>query len=361
MRCKPALLVFLLLCSGAAHAIPPPDVVASLWQSLLQMLGMAAVFLGGVLLTVRQFFAQYLLGWKRTAFYALLVVVVLILLGWVVFYTPPSHAYVPPEPIETVLNKEKDARIRAWKLQTEREMEQEANATRVRKHLPVVTFHALYSRDPEDFAADMQHQPEQYHVLDVREESERASFSIPHDATFRYGDLVQGIMPPDLPRDKTIMVLCHSGLRGYLAANFIQQALFRDEPKSRVMYLQGGLAAWNARGLPVTGEAEYKVKAYPLLDKAQVQAGKAQLVQVDADGTAALSLPGLLHLPYETASTADLDPVLQAASSRATVLVCRTYGGCFHTSNLAYLIEQQGGKIVGIYDETGSFMRGLQQ
>jgi rhodanese-related sulfurtransferase len=362
MRRKPLFFTtLLLLSSGAAHAIPPPEVVVSLWQSVLQLLGIAAVFVGGALFTVRQFFAQYIVGWKRTLFYTLLLAVIVVLLGWLLLYSSSSYAYVPPESIDTVISKEKDARIRAWKLQTMREMEQEANATRLRKHLPAMSFHALYSEDPNDFAVNLKNLPKHYYVLDVREESERAKFSIPYDASFRYGDLVQGIMPQNLPKDKTIMVLCHSGLRGYLAANFIQQALFKDANKRSVMYLQGGLAEWHVRKLPITGNADYKAKPYPLLKKAMVKQSTARNIQVDADGVEAVKLPNLMRLPYETASTADLQPALQSAKIRPVVLVCKTYSGCFHTGNLAYLIEQQGGKVAGIYDETGTFMRGLQQ
>ena len=358
-------LLLLLGISSSAYALPPPDAVVSLWQSSLQFLGMVAVFFAGAALAVRQFFAQYIVGWKRKVLYAISALLLILLALGLFLYSKQSAARVIPPPlsIENVINLEKDQRIRAWKLQTLHEMEQEANATRLRKHLPPVTFAAIYSEDPEVFANNLRAEPKRYYVLDIREDAEREKFSIPYDATFRYGDLVHGIMPQQLPKDKVIMVLCHSGLRGYLGANFIQQSLFNqnDFDKSHIVYMQGGLAEWNARKLPVKGTADYKATYYPLLDKAKAQAADAVKIQVDADGVAAVKLAQSIRLPYETASSSDLQPLFQATQQRPAVLVCKTYGGCFHTGNLAYLIEQHGGKISGIYDETNSFMEGLYQ
>ena len=58
----------LFLISLPAHAIPPPDVVISLWQSVLQFMGVASVFIGGAILSVRQFFGHYIEG-NRPAFF----------------------------------------------------------------------------------------------------------------------------------------------------------------------------------------------------------------------------------------------------------------------------------------------------
>ena len=72
----------LFLISLPAHAIPPPDVVISLWHTVLQFIGVASVFIGGAILSVRQFFGHYIIGWKRTVFYLSLVVGFLVIL-WV--------------------------------------------------------------------------------------------------------------------------------------------------------------------------------------------------------------------------------------------------------------------------------------
>ena len=49
-----------------------------------------------------------------------------------------------------------------------------------------------------------------------------------------------------LPRDKDIVVICHSGTRSLSAAILLQQNGFK-----RVSYLSGGLNAWQSAGYPL--------------------------------------------------------------------------------------------------------------
>ncbi len=57
---KITVLTFgLMLSTSAAHAIPPPDALISIWQSALQMLGVASVFMAGAYFSVKQFFSAY--------------------------------------------------------------------------------------------------------------------------------------------------------------------------------------------------------------------------------------------------------------------------------------------------------------
>ncbi len=349
-----SLLCLLMLAAMPAYAIPPPDVVLSLWQSVLQLLGVVSVFLAGGFFAMRQFFSQYVVGWKRKLFY-LWVVAAVGVMAWLL--VSPALAASPNAPvkgeslpIETVIGRDHDTWVRDWKLQTVHEMQNELNTTRARKRLPKVAFQTIESFSPPALADLLKTRAGELYLLDMREPLELSRFSIPHQAVFRYGDLAQDIVPV-LPADKMVVVLCHSGLRGYLAANLLKQA---GHP--RVAFLQGGLAQWTKDGLPFKGNADYKVQPRPLFNKAQATQFQRLKVQVDPDGTLAVKLPGLLQLPYETASTRDLQPVLQAARQQPVLLVCSTYGGCFHSNNLAWLIEQQGGKVAGIYDASGQQM-----
>ncbi|HPE58921.1 MAG: rhodanese-like domain-containing protein [Thiothrix sp.] len=350
------LLPALLLSAMPAHAIPPPDVLVSVWQSVLQFLGMAAVFLAGTVFALRQWVAHYL-GRRFWPVLLGLLLLGVVLFGAYLLMARDARAaetgLIQGErvPIEAVIRREPDDWVRKWKLQFLQEMKQDAERTRQRKQLPKGSYQVMESFRPTALQQLLRTRAGELYLLDIREAYERSRFSIPYQASTRYGDLVQGIMPARLPGDKMIVVLCHSGLRGYMGANFLRQAGF-----TRVAYLQGGLAQWHQEKLPVHGQAEYAMGHYPQPDKAAARAMQTYKVQLDADGTPAVKLAGLVQIPYETASSADLKPVFEAAKRTPVLLACRTYGGCFHAINLAWEIRQKGGRLAGIYDESGEQM-----
>ena len=51
----------------------------------------------------------------------------------------------------------------------------------------------------------------------------------------------------ELPRDRPLLVHCAGGYRSSIAASLLQQAGF-----AQVSELAGGIAAWEAAGLPLT-------------------------------------------------------------------------------------------------------------
>lgn len=356
---KALLLVVLLLSTSPAFAIPPPDVVASLWQAILQMIGIASVFLAGAWVAARQFLTQHAPILKRKVVFIPVLAVLLILSMFALsplFAATMTAVPVRGEllPIEKVIKREKDAWVRDWKLKTVHEMEREAKLTRAASHLPLVQYQDIESFSPQALQALLKTRGNDLYILDIREAMEQTKFSIRHDGVYRYGDLVHDLLPKDLPKNRMIVVLCHSGLRGYMGAQFLKHAGFEQ-----VSFLQGGLAEWNKQGLPVNGKADFKVKAPIQPSKQEAVALDAYKVQVDPAGTPAMSIPSVVQLPYETASTAELQSVLNAAKTKPVLIVCKEYGGCFQGLNLIWLIEQQGGKVAGLYDETGQHLRGL--
>lgn len=355
---KVLLSLSLLLFASPAFAIPPPDVVASLWQSILQMIGVASVFLAGVWVATRQFLSQHGSNLKRKWVF-IPVLLSLFLIGYLVF-NPLWAVNISPSiqgellPIETVIKREPNAWVREWKLKTVAQMGQEAKLTRAAKHLPAIEYQTIASFAPQALQDLLKTRAQDLYLLDIREAMELSEFSIPHDGVFRYGDLVHDILPKNLPKDRMIVVLCHSGLRGYLGAQFLKKAGFEQ-----VAFLQGGLAAWHQQGLPVIGKADFKVKAPLQPSKAAALAMDAYKIQVDPIGSSAMKILNLVQLPYETASTAELQPVLAISKTKPVLIVCKEYGGCFQGLNLIWLIEQHGGKVAGLYDETGQHLRGL--
>lgn len=347
-----------LFISSSAHAIPPPDAVISIWQSLLQFLGVASVFIGGAIFSMRQFFGHYIVGWKRIAFYASLAIasvcLIWFMLGGQIVRADTVNPIAKGEliPINTLIKREKDKWIRDWLLKTESEMQRELNLARQSRGLKKVQFGTIHSFSPKALNQLIKSQSNSIYILDIREEYERSRFGIKSNGSARYGDLISNIIPKGIPENAVVVVLCHSGLRGYLGAS-----LLRKSGIKHVAFLQGGLSEWNKQGFAIKGNPEYKAKKRPLLSKREARNATVLKVQTDPEGSKPIKgISSVTHLPYETAATKHLTPILQASKQQPVLLACNTYGGCFHSTNLAWLIENNGGKVMGIYDVTGDYM-----
>jgi len=87
---------------------------------------------------------------------------------------------------------------------------------------------------------------ESYQVLDVREADEYADGHIPGAENLYVGYLSAELDKLELARDETVVVACGVGHRGGVAVGLLLQHEFTD-----VRNLLGGMAAWQALGLPV--------------------------------------------------------------------------------------------------------------
>jgi hydroxyacylglutathione hydrolase len=87
-----------------------------------------------------------------------------------------------------------------------------------------------------------QHSP--FAVVDVRRDDEWREGHIPDALHFHVGDLPQHL--DELPRDRPLVTICHSGYRAEIAASMIA-ATGRE-----VVAVQGGVADWMARRLPTS-------------------------------------------------------------------------------------------------------------
>ena len=82
-------------------------------------------------------------------------------------------------------------------------------------------------------------------LLDVREPSEWAAGHIAGATLIPLGQLSG--RASELPRDRTIVVVCHSGNRSAQGRDILLGAGFTS-----VTSMAGGMSAWTAAGLPVT-------------------------------------------------------------------------------------------------------------
>jgi hydroxyacylglutathione hydrolase len=81
-------------------------------------------------------------------------------------------------------------------------------------------------------------------VIDVRDDNERATGSIPGSLHVPLGNLPQSLST--LPRDKSMRTVCGSGYRSSVAASLLEAAGFKD-----VSSIDGGMAAWTLSSLPL--------------------------------------------------------------------------------------------------------------
>lgn len=81
-------------------------------------------------------------------------------------------------------------------------------------------------------------------LIDVREKSEWAQGHTPQTRHIPLQTLPRRI--DELPRDRTVLVICRSGNRSLSAARYLQEQGF--EARS----VAGGIGVWAAHGLPVT-------------------------------------------------------------------------------------------------------------
>ena len=82
------------------------------------------------------------------------------------------------------------------------------------------------------------------HILDVREPDEVAQARIDGAQHIPLGSLVERI--GEVPRDRTVYVLCHVGGRSAQATQYLEAQGFD------AVNVTGGIVGWYRAGLPVT-------------------------------------------------------------------------------------------------------------
>jgi rhodanese-related sulfurtransferase len=82
-------------------------------------------------------------------------------------------------------------------------------------------------------------------ILDVREPAEFAAGHIRDSKNIPLKDLPKRVGELDKFKSKSVLVVCASGVQSSKAAGQLKQAGFNE-----VCSLSGGLAAWQAQGLP---------------------------------------------------------------------------------------------------------------
>ena len=83
-------------------------------------------------------------------------------------------------------------------------------------------------------------------IVDVRSAEEFAAGRLPDAINIPAADLGKRVGELEKSKSKTTIVVCQKGSRGFSAAKVLEKAGFTD-----VVVLDGGVAAWQAAGLPM--------------------------------------------------------------------------------------------------------------
>jgi len=94
--------------------------------------------------------------------------------------------------------------------------------------------------DPGEVARRLGDHPATIVLLDVREPYERELAVIEPSIHIPMQEVPQRLA--ELPRDRTVVVYCHSGVRSSMVAGYLEQQGFRS-----VANLGGGIDAWSRR------------------------------------------------------------------------------------------------------------------
>jgi len=134
-------------------------------------------------------------------------------------------------------------------------------------------------------------------LVDVREDSERASGTPAASLGLSRGFLELRIEQSEPDRDREILLLCGSGQRSLLAAEALQRMGYRH-----VSSVAGGMGAWKAAGLPVsagvldTDAAERYARQVLLPQVGEAGQAKLAAARVAVIGAGGLGAPALLYL-----------------------------------------------------------------
>ncbi|MFH2063039.1 MAG: rhodanese-like domain-containing protein [bacterium] len=188
-------------------------------------------------------------------------------------------------------------------------------------------------------------------VLDAREDEEYGYGRLPGSRHVRFADLVAGEWI-SLPTDRTVFVLCWSGIRGREVAEFLRLKGIRAR------YLEGGADGW-VSGYGGTWEGEISfVVAYPeeryriVLSANRVRRALADgAVLVDSRPLSAYDawhVPGSYSFPVIYTPTARLPEVLDSIPAGAPVItLCDDFVSCFDARLGGLKLERAGHQFLG--------------
>lgn len=250
--------------------------------------------------------------------------------------------------IETVFNEDSSLVSRRWKRNTLEELSTNLNHYRVSQNLTPVKQEVIESFSPQQLNTLLNEHPGTVQLLDVREAYELSGYSLRGATAFRYGDLVNNQVP-GLDKNKRVVVICYSGIRGYLVANLLKSLGFGE-----TAFIRGGLEAWNEQELPAVGDYdayEFLGQVYDRLDFNEMTNSYAAKIDFRLSSLENINraFSNLKLYNGELAPSTTVKAFVESLSAEPVLLLCETESECYDARNFAYAYEQAGGSVLGYY------------
>lgn len=199
-----------------------------------------------------------------------------------------------------------------------------------------------------------------FFVLDAREDLEFENGRYPGSTHIRFADLVAGRWI-ELPTDRTVVVICWSGIRGREVAEFLRSK------NINAVYLSKGAKGWVDAGGRWDGEilftARYNTPQYKAVFTTR------EFKDLMAQGVVAIDsrepwifkqrpIPGSWSITMINTPTADLAAAFaQVPSGSRVVTICDGYVNCFDAKITGVELEKRGHQFLGRYVEPDKYFK----
>ncbi|MFC1616478.1 rhodanese-like domain-containing protein [Patescibacteria group bacterium] len=191
------------------------------------------------------------------------------------------------------------------------------------------------------------------YVLDAREDEEFEYGRFPGSNHIRFVDLFVGEWQ-SLPKDKTIYVLCWSGMRGGEVAEFLKGKGLDAR------YLEDGASGWVEYGGVWDGEIDFSdlytgnqyTKLLSVAEmRAEMDAGAVIVDSREPSKYAEWHIPGSINIPVIHTPSSEMEAKLvQVASGSRVITVCDAHINCFDAKLGGLKVERRGNVFLGRFD-----------
>ncbi len=353
MKSKIPLFVLPVLCgvlgfAQLALAVPPPDFLMSVGSQVAYIFSFVAVLFSAALSMGYQFLRLKYQALKLRPWMLFLLLLVLfgaIFTGWFFYQKQKEEKALEDWLQESQVHAEVETPVVEESVRPDPKVHPE----------PELSFLELNENAPlsisnEAFQDVLESGKDDFIVLDARENLENEYGHFPGSIHIRYADLKAGKIDA-LPTDKTIYVLCWSGMRGSEVTQLLRSYGLT------ATYLEGGADSW-VEDFGGLWEGEIKFSAsYPDKDYAitftteetrQKMAEGVILVDAREQAKQNLAYFGAIPMPIMDTPSEDLEAMYaQLPASSTVITVCDEYVNCFMAKLVGVELQRRGHVFLG--------------
>lgn len=345
------VIAILLSPSFYVHALPPPDLIVSISQSILSSLGAIAAALVIAASTIATFFRQWVttLAGKRVLVGISSLAVVAVAVAGGAFYN--------------------EWKLNAWKEQVNIDMRELWSS-----------YESVYSAEVEEEARyDMESAAawvtwpqfqntvgeREYVIIDIRDRYPYEIGHIPDSEHLRLAELFRGEWEQiEQYKDKPVLIVCYLGTTGAMASQFLEAQGF-----SELYQLEDGITAsvYRDESLPFTGSAvlprdeRYRDRLSVEEVQRKLEAG-AEVIDLRFPNDYEESMPFSVHHQFfrERATQEEIDTFVSDLSSNTPhIMLCKGSASCYSARMLLLDLDRfdkDGVGMINILEPNGEYI-----